>query len=83
MRIAQLSAGVLKWPPASEATHKVRSHLRPGNRPGYVTVCHSFNSEFAWTIFGFFSCGAGIIGHVTAPDAHAVTVRSTKPVSKK
>jgi hypothetical protein len=34
MCIAQLSAGVLEWPPASEASHKVRSHLRPGNRPG-------------------------------------------------
>jgi hypothetical protein len=55
MRIAQLSAGVLEWPPANEASHKVLPHLRPGSRVRYVTVCHSCNSGFASTIFGFFS----------------------------
>ena len=42
-------------PPAKDASHKVLSHLGPGNRSRYVTVCHSFNSGFASTILGFFN----------------------------
>jgi hypothetical protein len=35
--------------------HRVLPHLRPGSRVRYVSVCHSCNSGFASTIFGFFN----------------------------
>jgi hypothetical protein len=55
MRIAHLSAVYSNGLPATLASHKVLAHLRPGSRVRYVTVCHSCNSGFASTIFGFFT----------------------------